>query len=131
MTSTATPASTRPMAAAAGGGQGLGRRVLPAWMIWGISSPIYSAVFGGFTGQQSRGPRPSRGSDAHASVSISFEEAAKGITKEVEVVRIESCEKCGGTGAKAGTTAEKCTACGGNRSDPRTAAYGLRCHEHV
>lgn len=97
-----------------------------------IFSNIFGG-FGGFTGQQSRGPRPSRGSDAHATVSISFEEAAKGVTKEVEAVRIESCDKCGGTGAKAGTTAEKCTVCGGTgqvRVQQRTA-FGVMSTSRV
>ncbi len=97
-----------------------------------IFSNIFGGGFGGFGGGQ-RAPRPSRGSDAHASATISFEEAAFGVTKEVEVVRIEGCETCSGSGAKPGTSADKCTKCGGTgqvRVQQRTA-FGVMSTSRV
>ena len=81
---------------------------------FGGFSDIFEAVFnGGFGGsQQQRGPR--KGADMRTGVSISFEEAATGVTKEVSVVRMENCSACEGSGAKSGTSPKKCSRCGGS-----------------
>lgn len=68
-------------------------------------------IFGFGTGERRNGP--SRGSDIHIHVSISFEDAAKGCKKQIESSRVQTCEKCGGTGAKSGTRAETCQQCHG------------------
>jgi len=53
-------------------------------------------------------------SPVYAEVVLSFEEAAYGATKEVEVSRAEHCNDCSGHGSKNGTAHEKCSACGGS-----------------
>ncbi len=66
---------------------------------------IINSFFGGFGGggrQSSRSNAPQRGQDILMSMSISFEEAAFGVEKKVNVRRYENCPTCGGTGAKAG-----------------------------
>ncbi|MCL2555528.1 MAG: DnaJ domain-containing protein [Firmicutes bacterium] len=50
----------------------------------------------------------------YAEVTLSFEEAAYGATKEVEITRAESCQDCKGNGSKNGTAHEKCSTCGGS-----------------
>lgn len=40
-------------------------------------------------------------------------EAAKGCKQTINIQRLESCDTCGGTGAKQGTTPETCPECGG------------------
>ena len=50
---------------------------------------IFSSFFGGGFGGSSNPNAPQRGSDAQASVTVSFEEAAKGCEREVEFRRIE------------------------------------------
>lgn len=77
---------------------------------------IFAEVFGnlgGFgSGTQGRaGPR--RGQDLRTSVTITFEEAAAGVTKEVQIQRLETCQTCGGSGAEPGTKPERCPECGG------------------
>ena len=72
--------------------------------------------FGGFGGQGSRRAGPRRGDSVRASVSISFEEAAFGCKKEVQVGRVEECPDCKGSGCASGTTAEVCSNCGGTGS---------------
>ena len=72
--------------------------------------------FGGFGGQGSRRAGPRRGDSVRASVSISFEEAAFGCKKEVQVGRVEECPDCKGSGCASGTTAEICSNCGGTGS---------------
>ena len=47
---------------------------------------------------------------------ISFEEAAFGCEKEINLTRMESCDECHGTGCAAGTTAEVCPNCRGTGS---------------
>ena len=77
---------------------------------------IFAEVFGnlggfGFGTQGRAGPR--RGQDLRTSVTITFEEAAAGVTKEVQVQRLETCQTCGGSGAEPGTQPERCPECGG------------------
>lgn len=75
---------------------------------------IFNSFFGGFGGGRSANPNaPRRGRDAQASVTISFEEAAKGTKKQVSYQRIETCQSCGGSGAESGTETKTCPQCGG------------------
>ncbi len=67
--------------------------------------------FGGFGGRNPNAPQ--KGRDIQIRLSLTFEEAAKGCKKEVDVPRVEDCSECGGTGAAKGTTAKTCTQCGG------------------
>ena len=44
---------------------------------------------------------------------LSFEEAAAGVNTKVRLPRMEFCESCNGTGAKAGTGVVACVTCAG------------------
>ncbi len=81
-----------------------------------IFSSIFGSGFGGgFGGGQRNNPNaPQRGGDIQTNITISFEEAAKGCRKTVEVNRIEVCDGCSGSGAAPGTTAQSCSQCGGS-----------------
>jgi len=46
-------------------------------------------------------------------MTLTFEEAASGISTKIRVPRLEYCESCNGTGAKKGTGVVACQACGG------------------
>lgn len=75
---------------------------------------IFSSFFGGGFGGGSRNPNaPQRGRDLQSSVSLSFEEAAKGCKKTIEVMRVVDCSDCGGTGAAKGTSPTTCPDCHG------------------
>ncbi|MCL2375407.1 MAG: molecular chaperone DnaJ [Firmicutes bacterium] len=63
-------------------------------------------------GAGGQGPQPS-GGDISLNVTLTFEEAAYGVQKDVTLSRQESCSACNGTGAKGGTQFAKCTPCGG------------------
>ena len=77
-------------------------------------SDIFGSIFGGGGGSTSRSRNaPRRGERVRASLNITFEEAAFGCEKDVNVQRVETCDECTGTGCKKGTTAEKCSDCGG------------------
>lgn len=81
---------------------------------------IFSSIFGGgfgggFGGSQRVNPNaPQRGGDLQTNITISFEEAAKGCKKTVEVNRVEVCDGCSGSGAAPGTTTQTCSHCGGS-----------------
>ncbi len=77
---------------------------------------IFSSFFGGgFGGSQQRSNpnAPQRGSDIQTGITISFEEAAKGCHKTIEIQRIEVCDECSGSGAAKGTTSQTCPDCNG------------------
>ena len=77
-----------------------------------IFSDIFGGGFGGFGGGSRRnGPR--RGADVRQTVTISFEEAAFGCKKKINVNKQEKCSTCGGNGAKPGTSPETCPHCHG------------------
>lgn len=68
--------------------------------------------FGGFGG--GRNPNaPQKGRDVQTTVTISFEEAAKGCKKSVDVSKIEDCSQCHGTGAAEGSSPKTCPDCQG------------------
>lgn len=60
-----------------------------------------------------RGSRASRGASLQTSLTIKLEDAAGGCTREIEIKRHETCTTCDGSGAKEGSTPQKCDYCGG------------------
>ena len=76
---------------------------------------IFDSFFGGFGGRSSSRARnaPQKGADIKQRIDLTFEEAAFGVEKELNIPRKETCEKCGGTGAKEGSQPVTCTACRG------------------
>lgn len=77
-----------------------------------IFSSFFGGGFGGF-GQKTDPKAPQRGTNTSANVTISFEEAAKGCKRSIDVPRIEVCDECNGTGAEKGTSPETCPECKG------------------
>lgn len=77
-----------------------------------IFSNIFGGGFGGFGGGNNPNA-PQRGSDTQASVTISFEEAAKGCEREIDSNRIEVCDECHGSGAAPGSSPKTCPECHG------------------
>ncbi len=63
-------------------------------------------------GRRGRG-RSRRGSDLRYDMTLTFEEAATGVTTKIKLPRQEFCGACNGTGAKAGTGVVACQNCGG------------------
>ncbi|MGI6201307.1 MAG: molecular chaperone DnaJ [Christensenellales bacterium] len=76
---------------------------------------LLGAFFGGGFGGSRRNPNaPVPGADLESSVTITFEEAAFGVKKELNILRAETCDMCSGSGAKPGTHAETCSVCHGS-----------------
>ncbi len=75
---------------------------------------IFSSFFGGGFGGGARNPNaPRKGRDIQSAVTITFEEAAKGCKKQIEVPRVEDCSQCNGTGAAEGSSPKTCPECQG------------------
>jgi molecular chaperone DnaJ len=72
----------------------------------------FEDLFGGASGRRGRN-RVQRGADLRYDMSLSFEEAANGVSTKIRVPRQEYCEACNGTGAKKGTGVVACQTCGG------------------
>ena len=75
---------------------------------------IFDSIFGGGGSTRRANPNaPVRGSDITVSLEISFMEACKGVSHDIEITRSETCDSCNGSGAKSGTTAKTCPDCHG------------------
>ncbi len=74
---------------------------------------IFDTFFGGGRQTRSDPNAPRRGNDLRVDIRITFEEAAFGCEKEIDVLREEECDECHGSGAKPGTQPEKCPICHG------------------
>ena len=100
-------------AGAGGWGGGAGGAGFDFGDLGDIFGSFFGGGFGG--GQARRNPNaPQRGESIRMNLTISFEEAAFGCEKELELDRYESCETCRGSGAAPGTSPETCPDCGGS-----------------
>ena len=71
---------------------------------------IFETFFGGGANQ---GEDRQRGSDLRYDLEITLEEAAFGVEKEIEIRKLDTCDKCEGTGAEPGSRTITCPSCGG------------------
>jgi molecular chaperone DnaJ len=78
---------------------------------------IFDELFRGFGmggfGRTSGRTRPQRGADLRYDLELTFEEAAFGCEREIEVPRAEVCPRCQGSGAEPGTQPMRCPECNG------------------
>ncbi|HXV15727.1 MAG TPA: molecular chaperone DnaJ [Gemmatimonadaceae bacterium] len=70
----------------------------------------FSDLFGGRAGGQT-GPRT--GSDIRITMPLRLAEVETGVEKTVTVKLLTSCDRCEGSGAEPGTSANRCTTCAG------------------
>lgn len=75
---------------------------------------MFGGMFGGGGGGQRRRNGPMKGNDLQKSMTITFEEAAFGTKKDMQISKYVQCETCKGTGAKPGTSKTTCSKCGGS-----------------
>ena len=72
----------------------------------------FGDVFGGGRGGTRRSAAQ-RGADLRYDLEITLEEAAQGMTAQLRIPRLETCDTCKGSGAKTGTQPENCSTCSG------------------
>lgn len=75
-----------------------------------VFGDMFGDIFGG--GGRSSG-RGRKGQDLRYDLKIEFNEAVFGAERSVELPKLEVCGSCSGSGAKKGTSAKVCSACGG------------------
>lgn len=73
---------------------------------------LFGGGFGGATGATA-GRSARRGNDLQYDVTLTFEDALRGVSTKVDVKRAETCATCHGTGARPGTSPVTCTTCNG------------------
>ncbi|KLN97834.1 molecular chaperone DnaJ [Moellerella wisconsensis] len=76
-------------------------------------SDVFGDVFGDIFGGGRRQQRSSRGSDLQYNIDLTLEEAVRGVTKEIRIPTLQTCDVCHGNGAKPGTDVETCSTCHG------------------
>ena len=88
---------------------------------FGDFDTIFDMFFGG---RARRRYGPQKGEDIRYDLEISFEEAAFGLNKDVEVPGFDICDTCHGSGTKPGTNPIKCPKCKGTGEIRRTKRIG-------
>ena len=78
-----------------------------------IFESFFGGGFGGGTSGNRRNAGPTKGADVRASLNLTFFEAAKGCSKEIEITSYVKCDVCGGSGSKGDSHAETCSQCHG------------------
>ena len=77
--------------------------------VFGGGGGIFETFFGGGAAGEDR----QRGSDLRYDMQITLEEAASGVEKEIEVRKLDTCDRCKGNGSESGSRAINCPTCGG------------------
>jgi molecular chaperone DnaJ len=93
------------------GVNGMGERGFEGFSNFTGFGDIFDAFFGGAATRARRTAQ--RGRDLHDEVTITFEQAAVGAEREIEITRLENCTICGGRGSEPGSQPDKCPSCNG------------------
>ncbi len=82
----------------------------------------FGDIFDAFFGRSATANRQAaqRGADRLHNLTITLEEAAFGVEKEINILRTEYCSVCQGVGAKPGSQPERCPECNGSGQMRRT-----------
>lgn len=106
-----------------GGAGGFGGHGMSMDDIFSNFGDIFGDMFGGgFGGGRSRGGRRvQRGSNLRIKVTLTLEEAAKGVTKKLKVNKSVVCNTCHGSGAKDENSKTTCPTCHGTGQVTRIA----------
>lgn len=92
------------------GGQGFGGQDFSGF--GGGFEDIFSSFFGG--GRQRDPNAPRKGDDLQYTMTVTFEEAVFGTSKEISIRKDVTCHTCDGEGAKPGTKKKTCHYCNGS-----------------
>ena len=107
-----------------GGGAGSGFGGFGGFEGFGDLGDILGGMFGGAFGGGRRRTGPQQGEDIGYRISITFEEAAFGVKKEISYSRVCHCPECKGSGAAPGSRAETCSVCHGTGQVKRVQRMG-------
>ncbi len=79
--------------------------------VFGGFGDIFDSFFGDAAGRRTR--QAQRGEDLQRRVNLRFEEAVFGTERELEITRLERCQRCSGRGNEPGTDLKTCATCRG------------------
>jgi molecular chaperone DnaJ len=88
------------------------RTFMDAFGGMGGGESIFDSLFGGF-GPRGGAGHLRQGASKKATIRISFEEAAKGVEKELAITRYSTCSTCNGSGATSQAGIKECPRCNG------------------
>ena len=74
---------------------------------------MFEDIFSGMGFGGAARPRRDRGYDLETQVELTLEQVATGVDETLEFERMDYCDTCSGTGARAGTSPVRCETCGG------------------
>jgi molecular chaperone DnaJ len=77
---------------------------------------VFGSFFGGGGGRRGGASRSrgARGSNLRVKIKLTYEEIAKGVTKNIKVKKYIVCNTCNGSGAKDKGSIQTCSTCGGS-----------------
>lgn len=76
---------------------------------------LFGSFFGGGSGRsRTSRSRGVRGSNLRVKIKLTYEEIAKGVTKNIKVKKYVICNTCSGSGAKDKASVQNCGTCGGS-----------------
>ena len=75
---------------------------------------LFEGLFGGRSGSRGGGRQGHRGDDLRVDLTLTLEDVAIGVSREIELKRQGSCGTCQGSGAAPGSSPQKCGTCGGH-----------------
>lgn len=78
----------------------------------GGADNIFESFFGGGDFGGARGGR--QGASKRVNITLSFEEAARGVDKELAITNLVACTECKGSGANSAAGIKRCTQCNGS-----------------
>ncbi len=83
----------------------------------GGSDSIFDSFFGG------GGSHAQQGASKKTTITISFEEAGKGVEKEISIANNVECKTCHGSGAKSQSDIKTCSTCAGHGQVNQTRGF--------
>ncbi|MBI3211100.1 MAG: molecular chaperone DnaJ [Simkania negevensis] len=92
---------------------------------------IFETLFGQNFGGSTQGEYASQGTSKKTQITISFEEAAKGVEKEIAITNYVECESCHGSGARSPKDIKNCETCGGSGQIQQSRGFFIMsntCH---
>lgn len=81
--------------------------------IFGDIGDIFGDIFGGRGSHAGGRSHVQRGADLRYDMELTLEEAVHGVTKEIHIPTLTTCETCSGTGARKGSKPITCSTCNG------------------
>ncbi|MCH9627710.1 MAG: Chaperone protein DnaJ [Chlamydiales bacterium] len=89
----------------------------------GGGESIFETLFGGGMGGGRERAHMTQGASKKATIRVTFEEASKGVEKELAVTRLMGCGTCRGSGAASADGVKTCSQCNGNGQVYQTRGF--------